>query len=328
MPHSRYVYQSNPLLNQAGVEGVLAKLGGRANKHLGQHFLIDSEVLETIVEAADTHPGDLVLEIGPGLGVLTRELLAQGAEVLAIEKDRRFVEYLNMTLLHGSHLTPLPPSPALGAGGSDRIDAVEPSPYGGEGRVRWGDAATIDWHELIGNRPWKLVSNLPYSITSLALRKALWSLRPASRIVVLVQREVAERALTLTPSPTPSLGVRGRVKGSLLSLMVALASESARIVKRVAPSSFYPPPKVESAILEIIPMLLVEREKRWGIDPEKIMTLAKKGFTHPRKKLASNLGLPTGLVASLPISQNTRAEELSPDDWARLAKKLENFKTG
>ena len=203
----------------------LRELGGGANKRLGQHFLIDSAVLKTIVEAADIHPGDLVLEIGPGLGVLTRELLAKGAEVVAIEKDRRFVEYLNH-----------PPAPSFSTeGGGDRL------------RVIHGDAATIHWHEIIGDRPWKLISNLPYSITSLALRKALWAPRPASRVVVLVQREVAERIVTTR-------------KTSLLSLMVALASSSARILSHVPAHAFYPPPKVESAIFEIVPMMPDDRE--------------------------------------------------------------------
>ena len=289
----------------------LRELGGGANKRLGQHFLIDSAVLKTIVEAADIHPGDLVLEIGPGLGVLTRELLANGAEVVAIEKDRRFVGYFNS-----------PPTPPHESRGGAR----------GGVRVMHGDAATIHWHEIIGDRPWKLISNLPYSITSLALRKALWAPRPASRVVVLVQKEVAQRIVA--------------EKTSLLSLMVALASESARIIRCVPAGAFYPPPKVESAVLEIIPMTLADREKRWGIDPEKIMALAKKGFAHPRKKLSSNLRSPVGArraarlsstlssdEASSPksvplqdvgIPERSRAEDLSPDDWAALARAVYN----
>ncbi len=285
------------------IKSALSKISGHANKRLGQHFLIDHATLETIVDAASIHPGDLVLEIGPGLGVLTRELLAKGADVTAIEKDRRFVGYLNH-----------PPSP------SSLECSHEEGVAEGRGRLRiiQGDAATTHWHEIIGDNPWKLISNLPYGITSLALRKALWAPRPASKVVVLVQKEVAERAIALTPSTSSNNHARGRAgRGSLLSLMVALASESARIIRRVPAGAFYPPPKVESAVLEILPMTLADREKRWGIDPEKIMALAKKGFAHPRKLLASNLGVKKIDVEGIP--EKARAENLSSDDWARLA---------
>jgi len=77
------------------IKSALAKLGGGANKHLGQHFLIDHAALEAVVESASIKKGDHVLEVGPGLGVLTRALIDAGAEVTAIEQDRRFVEYLN-----------------------------------------------------------------------------------------------------------------------------------------------------------------------------------------------------------------------------------------
>lgn len=258
------------------IKEALTKIGGGANKRLGQHFLIEPTALEVIVESASIKPGDRVLEVGPGLGVLTRALLDNGAEVTAIEQDRRFVGYL-----------------------SD-LDA----------RIVQGDAAMVHWHELIGDGAWKFVSNLPYGITSLALRKALWAPKPPSIVVVLVQKEVAERAIAKTG------------KTSLLSLMVSLASISSRIVKRVKPGAFYPPPKVESAILEVIPMSWQEREKRWGIDPEKIMEVAKRGFAHPRKLLSSNLDVDPKALKTIGVNEKARAEDLSPDDWAALAREL------
>ncbi|MBP9869073.1 ribosomal RNA small subunit methyltransferase A [Patescibacteria group bacterium] len=265
-------------MNPTEIKTVLAKIGGGANKRLGQHFLIEPAALLSIVDAADIQPKDQVLEVGPGLGVLTRALLDCGAEVMAIEQDRRFIP----------HLESLPGAKSL--------------------RVIHGDAATIHWHEIVRDEPWKFVANLPYSITSLALRKALWSPKPPERVVVLVQREVAERAIAKDG------------KTSLLSLMVSLASSSARIVRRVAAGAFFPPPKVESAILDIVPMTLREREARWGIDPEQIMQIAKKGFAHPRKLLTSNLGIPDFGETGIP--QKARAENLSADDWAKLARFL------
>lgn len=296
-------------MNPSEIKATLTRLGVRPNKRLGQHFLIDRAALQAVVESAALKNGDLVLEVGPGLGVLTRGLLDRGARVVAIEQDRTFVAYLKDSFA------------------ARDFDVIH------------GDAAAVHWHELIGDRPWKFVSNLPYSITSLALRKALWAPRPADRVVVLVQREVAERA------------VARNGKTSLLSLMVALASsepalsesreagrvERVRLVRRVPAGAFFPPPKVESAILDIVPMSLSDREKRWGVDPEKIMEAAKRGFAHPRKQLASNLSSggagsprPAGegkafvesILRDLGLNPKVRAEDLSPSDWAKLTIQL------
>ncbi|MFA5186023.1 MAG: 16S rRNA (adenine(1518)-N(6)/adenine(1519)-N(6))-dimethyltransferase RsmA [Patescibacteria group bacterium] len=275
-------------MNIAEIKQALEMVGGRANKGLGQNFLIDKKTLEVIVETADIKPGNFVLEVGPGLGVLTRALLEKGAEVAAIEQDRRFVEYLNSK------------NSKNGAGNLNIV---------------YGDAAIVHWHELIGERSWKFVSNLPYSITSLALRKALWAPKPPDNLVVLVQREVGERATEVAKS-----GAK-KSKTSLLSLMVALSSESSRVVRRVPAGCFFPPPKVESAVMQIIPMPWKEREKKWGIHPDKIMEVAKLGFAHPRKLLASNLSLQTkGMkLTDVGLEEKARAEDLSPEDWANLA---------
>ncbi len=279
------------------IKAALSILGGGANKGLGQHFLIDATALEVIVSSAAIREGDRVLEIGPGLGVLTRALLEKGAEVIAIEQDRRMIEYLSR-------------------GQNNRLQVVH------------GDAAAIHWHTLIGEGNWKFVANLPYSITSLALRKALWAPHPPEVVVVLVQREVAERAVSVAPNPLLQLplskGERKKRKTSLLSLMVALACSSARIVRRVPPGAFYPPPKVDSAVLQLIPMPWGERQAMWGIEPEKIMQLAKLGFAHPRKLLASNLGGKQAVEAlkTVGLSEKIRAEDVSPLEWARLTQSM------
>ncbi len=267
------------------IREALALVGGQANKRLGQHFLIDTTTLAAIVEAADVKPGDRVLEIGPGLGVLTRTLLAKGAQVIAIEQDRRMVEYLTTHAAWGK------------AAVAD-----------GTLRVIHGDAASLHWHEAIGDGTWKLVSNLPYSITSLALRKAVWAPLPPACVVVLIQREVAERAIAKDGD------------GSLLSLMVALGSAETRMVRRVPAGAFFPPPKVESAVLRIVPTSWKEREATFGIHPDRIMEVAKRGFAHPRKLLRSNLGLPEGVLTALQIPEKARSETLSLQEWAGLAR--------
>ncbi len=277
------------------IKAALAKLGGRANKKLGQHFLIDKKVLETIVDIADIHPGDTILEIGPGLGVLTGAMLDRGAEVIAIEQDRRLAEYLT----------------------NSKLTAHRSSVF----RIIHGNAAAVHWHELTNDKSWKFVSNLPYSITSLALRKALYSPRPPSSIVVLAQREVGERAIdTAYRVPRTVYNQKQKGKTSLLSLMVALASSSVRIMRHVPAGAFYPPPKVESVILQIIPMTQEDRIKRWGMEPEKIMEIARQGFAHPRKMLKSNLRLTADNLRLLGIDLKARAEDLSPEEWAKLAR--------
>ena len=260
------------------IKSALMKLGGKANKRLGQHFLIDRSALAAIVEAAEIKRGDRVLEIGPGLGVLTKSLLEQGAKVTAIEKDRRFSENLN---------------------GMKDLD------------LKMEDAVRVDW-DLLVNKPWKFVSNLPYAITSLALRKALYAKNPPELIVVLVQREVAERVLARDG------------KQSLLSLMVALASNKVEIIKRVPAGAFYPPPKVESAILKITPISNDERGTRWGIEPEDVMAVAKKGFAHPRKLLQRNLQISNDkwqeIFSKIRFDLKVRAEDVSVEQWVELAK--------
>lgn len=262
------------------IKSALMVIGAKANKKLGQHFLIDQQALATIVSAADIKHDDRILEVGPGLGVLTRALIGAGASVIAIEKDRKFVTYLEFNGLD----------------------------------LHLGDAAKIDWEPLIKNRPWKFVSNLPYAITSLALRKSLYINNSPELVVVLVQREVAERALARDG------------KQSLLSLMVALASSKTEIVRRVPPGAFYPPPKVESAVLKIVPMTNKQRLEKWGIEPEEVMAVAKKGFAHPRKLLQRNLAIESNkwqeLSSRIGFNIKARPEDLSAQQWVELAKFL------
>jgi 16S rRNA (adenine1518-N6/adenine1519-N6)-dimethyltransferase len=273
-------------MNPSEIKAVLAEIGGGANKTLGQHFLIDKTTLETIVDEAEIESGDRVLEIGPGLGVLTGALIEAGADVISIERDRRFIDYLSRVIPAKAGIQPR------------RFELVQ------------GDAAKLDWDSIVGEGDWKFVANLPYAITSLAIRKALYAKNPPTNLVVLIQREVAERIIARDQ------------KQSLLSLMVAFASHETRLVRRVAPGAFFPPPKVESAVLRVNPMSIEEREAIWGIDPEYIMAYAKKGFAHPRKLLASNLGIKGEFLEKIGFPAKIRAEDLSPDQWRILASAL------
>ena len=262
------------------IKQILDLLGAKTRKSFGQHFLIDKKVLEDIVEAADIKKGGAVLEIGPGLGVLTKELLKKGAKVIAVERDKRLAAYLETLNL-------------------ENLELIQ------------GDATKLEWGKLVSKK-WKLISNLPYGITSFALRKALTAKHAPEKIVVLIQKEVAERIMTKTG------------KQSLLSLMIALNAKSVRRVRRVGRGAFYPAPKVESAVIEIIPVAREEKRKKWGIETEKVMKVAKKGFAHPRKKLISNLKSMNPRMADffdeLGISDKARAEEIKTEDWVKFTK--------
>ncbi|MCR4279081.1 MAG: 16S rRNA (adenine(1518)-N(6)/adenine(1519)-N(6))-dimethyltransferase RsmA [bacterium] len=275
------------------IKKILLEIGGGPDKKLGQHFLIDRSALFAIVKSAEIQHGDRVLEIGPGLGVLTDALRSRGADVIAIEKDKRFDHYL-----------------------ASVTDA----------RIIQGDAVEMNWDEIAGEGEWKFVSNLPYSITSLALRKALWAKNPPKKVVVLIQKEVADRILVLG-SHRQTVGAK-KEKGSLVSLMVALSSSSVRCVRNVSRGAFYPPPKVESAIVAITPMSWEDREKKWGIHPDEIMKVAKMGFSHPRKMLKSNLALgkESKILDEIGSHEKVRAEDLTVLQWAELAKRLKKKK--
>ncbi|HVM23956.1 MAG TPA: 16S rRNA (adenine(1518)-N(6)/adenine(1519)-N(6))-dimethyltransferase RsmA [Candidatus Limnocylindrales bacterium] len=148
--------------------GQLRRLMGaerlRPRRSLSQNFLTDAEALDAIVEAAEIEPGDRIVEVGPGLGVLTRRLLAAGASVLAVELDARLAEYLRREL--------------VGVEGFELIEA---------------DALTFHPREAFPGAPFKLVANIPYHITSPLLHAFLEGERPPELTVLLVQLEVAER---------------------------------------------------------------------------------------------------------------------------------------
>ena len=273
-------------MNPTEIKRIFAEIGGSTRKQLGQHLLVDETALKTVVEASIPDPKLLTLEVGPGLGVLTRALIDHGCAVTAIERDRRFVEYLTRTLL------PLTRGDLEGVPSSLTIVA--------------GDAADISWEKVIGRDTWQLIANLPYAITSLALRKAFTNILPPINVVVLVQKEVADRALAKDG------------KTSLLSLMVSLYTKEAKILRRVPPGAFFPPPKVDSAIVQFLPFTVEERMKKWECDPEDVMKYAKKGFAHPRKLLSSNLGIKPEVLEGVGIAGKTRAEDVSAEQWVKL----------
>jgi 16S rRNA (adenine1518-N6/adenine1519-N6)-dimethyltransferase len=195
-------------------------------RRLGQHFLSDPAILDRIVDAITPDAGDLVLEIGPGTGSLTRRLAPRVGHVVAIERDRRLAAALQAPPTGSS---PVP----------DNVTIVE------------GDALTLDWHETLANatgqpltahrQPFKIIGNIPYYVTSPLIERALRPPLPAV-VVFLVQREVADRVVA-----EPG----GRVYGALSVGVQAVARTERLFVVRAG--AFRPPPKVDSAVLRLTP---------------------------------------------------------------------------
>jgi 16S rRNA (adenine1518-N6/adenine1519-N6)-dimethyltransferase len=272
------------LTNPSQLRALLRRHGVlRTNKSLGQHLLVSRAALADVVQAADLASEDAVLEVGAGTGVLTVALAERAARVVAVELDRALLSVLRETTARFANVTILP---------KNLLD-VEP--------------------EDIFDRPYKLVANLPYYITALTLRHFLEAKRPPRLLVVMVQREVAER---IVDRGGPGGGM------SLLGLSVQLYGKP-QIVATVAPDAFYPPPKVESAVVR------VELDPQPPLSPaarDRLFQLAHAGFAEKRKQLhnslARHLDTPPETIhcwlAHAAIDPARRAQTLSLEDWLRL----------
>jgi 16S rRNA (adenine1518-N6/adenine1519-N6)-dimethyltransferase len=266
---------------------LLAQLDTRAKKSLGQHFLIDAGILHKIVEAAELTSQDTVVEVGPGLGVLTAELARNAGRVVAVELDDNLSVLLKQTLPWASNLFVV----------HDDVLKVAPSAL-----LRAAGGSTESGY--------KVVANLPYYITSAALRHFLeGDVRPGL-MVVMVQKEVA-RAITAPPGEM-----------SLLSVAVQLYGE-ARIVSSVSAHSFYPAPKVDSAILKI---RVHAQPFLTAADTDSFFDIVRAGFCANRKQLINSLSqglsLPKDeiypLLEKAGIEAKRRAETLTIPEWVKL----------
>lgn len=262
------------------------KIQVRARKRFGQHFLTDPNILDKVVRAAEIQPRDLVLEIGPGLGHLTRALLAAGANVLAIEIDRDLAARLQVENPSTASLTIIE---------GDFLKA-EPGEWLAQAGYEGSD--------------YKVVANLPYYITSAVLRHLLEAARQPQLLVIMVQREVASE-LTAKPGAM-----------SLLSVSVQFFGMP-RVVALVPAGAFVPRPKVHSAIVRIEvrhPSLFP------GTDRERFFAIVKAGFGNRRKQLHNALrqGLAMRgedvdrLLLRAGVDPSRRAETLSLEEWHRL----------
>ena len=262
----------------------LRELGIWARKSLGQHFLVDEEVLDRIAEAASITPGATVMEIGPGLGYLTERILDRGATVAAIEIDEQLCAHLDRRF----------------AGRDLHVvcaDVLEATPY-----------ELLDRGGL--RPPYGAVGNLPYYITGLLLRHFLESPQRPDWMVFMLQREVAD---SMTGRPP---------RMSLLGVTVQYFAE-AELLFRVPPNAFYPPPKVDSAVVRLTsrasPAIAAESE-------EDFFNIVRAGFSSPRKQLHNSLsrgiwleeGGASEILDRAGIDPVRRAQTLDLDEWSRV----------
>ncbi|MGP1367058.1 MAG: 16S rRNA (adenine(1518)-N(6)/adenine(1519)-N(6))-dimethyltransferase RsmA [Schwartzia sp. (in: firmicutes)] len=257
-----------------------------ASKRLGQNFLVHSGTVAGIVQTAEIRPGDRVLEIGPGIGTLTQGLAEAGAVVTAVELDKKLPAVLAQTL-----------------DGYEKVHIVG------------GDILKTDILALMGETPFKVVANLPYYITTPILLTLLERRLPITRIVTMVQREVAERMVAMPG---------GRDYGSL---SVAVQYYTApRLALEVSPRCFFPPPAVESAVMDCIvrqaPPVAVADEKQFFRVVRAAFAQRRKTIGNALKLLGLSRDTLQGALARVGIDAMRRGETLSLAEFAALASAL------
>ncbi len=285
------VKQSSGSNDYPDAHTLIHRYGLGPKRSLGQNFLVDERYLTDIIQAADLQPDDTVLEIGPGLGVLTHQLAERADRVVAVELDDRLVDILsdqfaghsNVKIVHGDILE------------ADPVELIKLT-------IVNCQSSTVNY---------KVVANLPYYITSPVLRHLLEASQPPGLAVVMVQREVAER---ICAEP-------GQM--SILAVSVQFYA-SPSIVCHVPASAFYPEPKVDSAVLRlnVLPEAAVP-----NVEPERFFRVVRAGFSQKRKQLLNSLSaglhVPKAQAATAceaaNIDPRRRAQTLSLDEWGRLS---------
>ncbi len=273
-------------MDPLNIPELLRRYGLRPDKGLGQNFLIDEGALQRVAAAADIQPSETVLEIGPGLGSLTRHLAQYARRVVAVELDGALLPplkevlspFANVCIIHGDILQQDPAA---------LVAEADQPPYG-----------------------CRVVANIPYYITSAVIRHLLESRLPVRKIVLTIQREVAER---ITSGPGDL---------SLLALSVIVYGRP-QIVGHIPAGAFFPPPKVDSAIIAID---LYPQPRIPANQLDDFFRLAKAGFSQKRKTLRNALsgGLAwspekaRAVLETAGIDPRRRAETLSLEEWQAL----------
>lgn len=278
MPNS-----SLPLLPPLNIHSLMQTYQIQAHKSLGQNFLQDDSALRKVLQVAEVTPEMTVLEIGAGLGSLTRYLAAACRQVVAVELDDRLIPALHQVMEPFSNV-----------------------------QIIQGDILELNPAELIPTPGYAVIANIPYYITSAIIRHLLEAEVKPGRIVLTIQREVAER-ICARPNDMNLLALSVQVYGA------------PSIVAHISAGAFYPPPKVDSAVVRID---LYEQLVLNPTELDYFFQLARAGFSQKRKTLRNSLsgGLrkPAAEIESLLKSANIdprrRAETLSLEEWFLLVK--------
>ncbi len=266
--------------SHAEIRALLQLNGLQPSRALGQNFVGDANTVRRIARLAEVGEGDRVVEIGPGLGSLTLALLETGAVVTAVEMDRFLIPILRHVV----------------------------EPHGAT--VVHADALEVNWPELLGDEPgWVLVANLPYNVATTLVLNVLGDAPMVERLLVMVQREVAER-----------FSAKPRTKAYGAVTVKAAWSATASIVGKVPPTVFVPQPKVDSALV----MLRRHADVGDVAERDAVFGLVDAGFATRRKMLRNTLA---GLVddagfEAADVAPTARAEELDLAAWRRLASRL------
>lgn len=271
--------------------GILEKYKIKANKDLGQNFLINDDVIEKIIEKSQIEKNDLIIEIGPGLGVLTNLLLEKSDNVVAIELDKRMVEIISKRFILKNNL-----------------------------QIINEDVLKVDLNKLINERKKqtninkvKIVANLPYYISTPIIMKLLEEKLEIDEIIVMVQKEVAQRLVAKTG--TKDVGA--------ITYAVEYFSEAEKVID-VPKESFIPSPKVESAVIK----LKIRKKAYVQVKDEKMLfNIIQKSFSQRRKTLVNALvngkiveskEKAEKIIKQLNINENIRGEKLTLEDFARI----------
>jgi len=254
----------------------------------GQNFLINEKIYDEIIKAAELEPEETVLEIGPGLGFLTTKLAAKVKRVIAVELDDKLAAYLQT---------------GFAAQDAANVEIVNT------------DILRFNPARLNGQK-YKIVANLPYNISSIFLRQFLTSPQRPEMMVLMLQKEVAER---ITAEP-PDM--------SILAVSIQYYAD-AKIIREVKAGNFWPEPKVDSAIIRI----KVRPESHEATADKQFFRLVRTGFSAKRKMLKNNLasglriksGEAEKALVNLGFDPKTRAEDLSLEDWRKLFGSFRQF---
>jgi 16S rRNA (adenine1518-N6/adenine1519-N6)-dimethyltransferase len=259
------------------VKNILEKFNIKPKKNLGQNFLIDNNILQKIVDEANIKKSDTILEVGPGIGTLTQELANKANQVIAVEKDETMCKILKENLKDFKNI-----------------------------KIINEDILKFKNKE----KKYKVIANIPYYLTSPLIRKFLEEGNQPEEIILMIQKEVAQRICAKAPNI------------NLLAISVQFYAES-KIIFNVSKNCFWPIPRVDSAIIKITP-----NKVSYKIDSNLFFKIVKAGFSQPRKQLGGNLSKTLKIekekINKILLENNLkptqRAETLTIEDWKKLSK--------